>query len=122
MKESKIKIFLTFRFGANFPIYTKICDQHSSNSDAKFNTSIKQRFLFVFQDILENLSDEEFQTNVESLRVGKLEKPTCLMNKNSEYWNEISIRLYDFKRMDREVEELNKCSKQDVIAFYRVSY
>ena len=64
---------------------------------------------------LANLTDEEFKTYKESLRVLKCEKPKKLINKSHEYWSEIMLNFYNFDKRTIEVEALKNVTKQDMI-------
>lgn len=64
---------------------------------------------------LGNLTDEEFKTYKESLRVLKCEKPKKLINKSQEYWSEIMLNYYNFDKRAVEVEALKNVTKQDIV-------
>ena len=50
------------------------------------------------QDIINNLSEEEFNEHIESLKTKITEKPKKLATEFSGYWSEICDRQYDFSR------------------------
>ncbi|KAG1681085.1 Insulin-degrading enzyme [Nymphon striatum] len=62
-----------------------------------------ESFLSSVEDIIENMSDEEFQQNKTSLSEKRLEKPKRLYQQSNKYWSEIVSNQYNF---DRGVELL----------------
>ncbi|RIA87766.1 Metalloenzyme, LuxS/M16 peptidase-like protein [Glomus cerebriforme] len=76
-------------------------------------------FLNKLQTIIENMSEQEYQKQIQSLIVKKLEKPKNLSQESFRYWNHIKSGYYDFEQVDTDVEELRKIEKQDLLEFYK---
>lgn len=70
--------------------------------------------------MLENMSEQEFETHKTALATKKLEKPKQLKKLTARYWQEISTRLYNFDRVDMEVKQLYSLKKTDVLDFFKV--
>ena len=54
--------------------------------------------LFGFQDVIRDMSDEEFGKHVSALCTKRLEKPKKLVQQNNKYWTEIISSYYNFDR------------------------
>lgn len=78
-----------------------------------------ETFFDVFEETLTSMTDEQFEEYVEGLAMKKLEKPKRLGIESSKFWNEILTKQYHFKRGEREVEELRRLTKHDMVQFYR---
>ncbi|RIA87179.1 Metalloenzyme, LuxS/M16 peptidase-like protein [Glomus cerebriforme] len=76
-------------------------------------------FLNKLQTIIENMSEQEYQKQIQSLIVKKLEKPKNLTQESFRYWGDIISGYYDFEQVDTDVEELRKITKQDLLKFYK---
>ncbi|XP_065058104.1 insulin-degrading enzyme-like [Rhopilema esculentum] len=77
-----------------------------------------EAFLSNAKEIVQNLTDKEFQNHVNALIMKKLEEPKKLSDECSKYWNEITTKEYNFRRPIMEAEELRKIEKHDVVNFY----
>ena len=75
-------------------------------------------FLKWGKNYLVNLTDEEFKTYKESLRVLKCELPKKLINKSNEFWSEIMLNYYNFDKRTIELEALKDVTKQDIIDLF----
>lgn len=75
----------------------------------------------VIQDLLENLSEEEFVCHREALAAQRLEKPKRLNALTARFWSEITSHQYNFDRTQIEVAYLRTLTKDDVIKFFTVS-
>ncbi|XP_063900735.1 insulin-degrading enzyme-like [Zophobas morio] len=75
-------------------------------------------FLRHTKEELESLTAEEFQKGVDTLTKMKMEKFKNLNQEASLYWLEIIGDHYEFDKAERDIEELKKISKCDLIKFY----
>jgi insulysin len=66
------------------------------------------------------MSDEEFETEKQALITKKLEKPKQLIAFSKKLLYEIDTKQYNFDRDQIEVQALQKLTKDDVIAFFKV--
>lgn len=90
-------------------------------STAKAPGSIEQRveaFLKMFETKLNEMTIEEFKSNVNALIDMKLEKHKNLREESTFFWREISDGTLRFDRRDFEIEELRKISHQELIDFF----
>ncbi|RIA99019.1 Metalloenzyme, LuxS/M16 peptidase-like protein [Glomus cerebriforme] len=78
-----------------------------------------EAFLNKLQTLIEEMPEEEYQKQVQSLIAKILEKPKNLKQETQKYWNHISSGYYEFDRDDTDVEELRKIIKQDLEEFYK---
>ncbi len=66
------------------------------------------------------MSDEEFEAEKQALITKKLEKPKQLIAFSKKLLYEIHTKQYNFDRDEIEVQALQKLTKDDVIAFFKV--
>ncbi|CAB4420535.1 unnamed protein product [Rhizophagus irregularis] len=78
-----------------------------------------ENFLYGLQKIIEDMSEQEYQTRVQALIDRKLEKPKNLSQETSRHWGQIKSGYYDFEQDVKDVEEIRKVSKQDLLEFYK---
>ncbi|KAK6638804.1 hypothetical protein RUM43_007073 [Polyplax serrata] len=82
---------------------------------------IEQRieaFLIQFREIVENMSEQEFERHRESLATVRLEKPKKMSILSSRFWDEITSQQYHFNRAEVEVAYLRTITKADLMAFF----
>lgn len=90
-------------------------------STAKGPKHIKARveaFLVMFEGKLQEMSKEDFESNVNALIDLKLEKHKNLHEESQFYWREISDGTLKFDRRKREVEALKQLTQNDLINFF----
>nr|CAH8840917.1 unnamed protein product [Trichobilharzia regenti] len=78
-----------------------------------------EEFLLAVNNMLESMSDKEFDVHVQSLLTHLQEKPKGMLEQFSRLWYEVSCRHYNFKRYFHEAELLKSLTKEDVIKFFR---
>jgi len=78
-----------------------------------------EEFLAGMEDALKEMPSEEFEMHKQALSDRRLEKPKKLYGRCSEYWSEIVNQQLNFDRDQIEVNELQKVSKEDVLAFLK---
>ncbi len=71
-----------------------------SEKDSVFLETRIEAFLDYFQTYLNDLSDEEFDKNRQSLVDKRLEKPKNLYGESSRFWARIGDGYYDFLRRE----------------------
>lgn len=89
-----------------------------SDRNPNFVESRIEAFLGSMRSHLEDMSQEEFDRHREALASRKLEKPKRMATRTYMYWSEISSKQFNFDRVDVEVEELRRLTKQDILDFY----
>ncbi|EFJ11426.1 hypothetical protein SELMODRAFT_447027 [Selaginella moellendorffii] len=75
-------------------------------------------FLKSFETTLTNMSDEEFQRNVEALVEIKLEKHKNIYEETNFFWMEIDNGACKFDRQQVEVAALRTLTKDELLEFY----
>ncbi|CAG8732250.1 1933_t:CDS:2, partial [Acaulospora morrowiae] len=69
--------------------------------------------------IIEEMSEEEYQKQVQSLITKKLEKPKNLTQEARRYWGHIDSGYYNFDQVEKDVSEIRKITKSDLLEFYK---
>jgi len=70
-------------------------------SDVKWPHFLRQRIAAYFETVkesVENLSDEEYEKYIDSVKTQYLEKPLTLSEEASKHWEEIRAQQYVFNR------------------------
>ncbi|XP_053623263.1 insulin-degrading enzyme [Plodia interpunctella] len=75
-------------------------------------------FLDGCEELLTNMSEEEFLKHRAALAAQRLEKPKRMSSRASQLWGEISAQVYNFERARVEVEQLNTVSKSELLDFF----
>lgn len=112
--------------------------QESLRLKASLSIQVSMFLHYRLQKYIEKMSPEEFQSNKQALAARRLEKPKKLPHLAAKFWMEILSQQYNFDRgklltkalptltfaavSDRlEVECLESLTKEDVIAFFKVT-
>jgi len=91
-------------------------------SNVRDPTFLDERIEIFFQtslEMLQNLTQEDFQKNINALIVQTLEKDKRLAQETTRFWEEIITRKYEFDRAHKEVEEIKTFTKEDLIQFFK---
>ncbi|KAL4232280.1 hypothetical protein ACF0H5_009851 [Mactra antiquata] len=78
-----------------------------------------EAFLNSTKDLIEKMTDEEFQKHVSALATKRLEKPKKMSAESSRFWSEIVSEHYNFDRDNVEVGFLRTLTKDDLMNFYK---
>ncbi|VDL94006.1 unnamed protein product [Schistocephalus solidus] len=78
-----------------------------------------ETFLASIDELLENLTPEEFRCHVESVISALLEKPKKMNQQNTRYWSQIVHQTYDFEQNKKEAEHLSTVNQRHLVEFYR---
>ncbi|XP_025418538.1 insulin-degrading enzyme-like isoform X2 [Sipha flava] len=78
-----------------------------------------ENYINTIQELLKNMTEEEFSTYKDALTVKLLEKPKGLFKQAAVYQLEIDTQDYNFNRAKIEVEALKSIQKDDIIKFYQ---
>ncbi|CAG8740860.1 38984_t:CDS:10 [Gigaspora margarita] len=90
-----------------------------SEKDTVYLENKIEDFLNILQTLIEEMSEEEYQKQVQSLITKKLEKPKNLYQEAQRYWNHIDSGYYDFDQVDTDVAELRTITKPELLDFYK---
>ena len=70
------------------------------------------------REFIEEMNEEEFETNKRGLIAKRLEKPKKLAGRAGKYWSEIVSQQYNFNRDEIETEDLRKITKDNILEFF----
>jgi len=65
------------------------------------------------------MSDDDFESEKQSLITHKLEKPKQLIGYSKRLWSEIDSKQYNFNRDEIEVNVIRTLKKDDITAFFK---
>jgi len=74
-------------------------------------------FLNEMKQKVEDMSQEEYEKHLESIRVKKLEKDYTLYEEASRLWNSINDHSYEFDRKQKDAERLKEITREDLKKF-----
>lgn len=77
-----------------------------------------EAWLTKFRGELEDMSEDEFATNVRAIADLKRSRDKMLVQETGRYWGEIMKRTYRFDRLEKELATLEQLTKADVVAFF----
>jgi len=77
-----------------------------------------EEFLNEFKETLENIDDEKFEKNKESVITKLLEKPKNLAIQSATFIKSIEAKNYDFERDKRDSEYIKNITKEEIYEFY----
>lgn len=75
-------------------------------------------FLELLRTIIADMSEKDYQTQVDSLVVECMEKNKNLGEEGSTYWNHITSGYYEFNDMEKDVAEIKTVTKESLLEFY----
>ncbi|CAJ0636661.1 14542_t:CDS:10 [Entrophospora sp. SA101] len=78
-----------------------------------------EEFFKKLQKIIEEMSDEVYQKQIQSIITIKTEKPKNLYQEAYKYWNHITNGFYEFNKTEIDVEELYKITKSEILDFFK---
>jgi len=91
-------------------------------SDVKWPHFLRQRIAAYFETVKEsvqNLSDEEYEKFIDSVKTQYLEKPLTLGEEASKHWEEIKTQQYFFNRWIKYAELLSSIPKSEFQEFVK---
>ncbi|CAG8555128.1 27983_t:CDS:10, partial [Dentiscutata erythropus] len=91
-----------------------------SEKDTVYLENKIEDFLNILQILIEEMPEEEYQKQVQSLITKKLEKPKNLYQEAQRYWNHIDSGYYDFDQVETDVAELRTITKSELLDFYKL--
>jgi insulysin len=78
-----------------------------------------ESFLNVFRSkVMVEMTDEDFQANVDSFCDSILEKDKNLGEESSKYWNVINNQTYQFRRLHQIAQAARCLTKLDILRFF----
>ena len=100
-------------------IYGIIGKVMSPSSNSEFCSQRIKNFFAEKENIVKNITDEDFKFCVDSRIVEESKKDNNLSEQFRRNWNEILINRYEFDIKEKNIENLNKCNKEGFIKFYQ---
>ncbi|KAI8322211.1 hypothetical protein GQ54DRAFT_328450 [Martensiomyces pterosporus] len=98
------------------PMALRLLVQSESNP-AYVSLRIDQ-FISGFRKRLEEMTQEEFDRYVNSLKVKKEEKLKNLYEETSRFWHHVCSGYYEFDKIDHDISNLLSLTKADILAFW----
>ncbi|ORE08646.1 hypothetical protein BCV72DRAFT_203143 [Rhizopus microsporus var. microsporus] len=74
-------------------------------------------FLDKLRALVEKMTPEEYDAQVQSVITKKLEKDKNLAQEGSKYWSHIHSGFYEFDQAEKDIKELKEIKKEDLLAF-----
>ncbi|KAL0093600.1 ubiquinol-cytochrome c reductase core subunit 2 [Phycomyces blakesleeanus] len=76
-----------------------------------------ENFLGKLRDLVANMSDSEYQAQLQSLISKKMEKDKNLGQEASKYWSQIHSGYYEFDQVETDIKELKSVTKESMLDF-----
>ncbi|CAJ0832866.1 6120_t:CDS:10 [Entrophospora sp. SA101] len=90
-----------------------------SEKDPNYLEHRIEEFFKKLQKMIEEMSDEVYQNQIQSIITIKTEKPKNLYQEVSKYWGHITDGFYEFNKVETDVEELHKITKSEILDFFK---
>uniref|UniRef100_A0A0B7KQ84 Uncharacterized protein n=1 Tax=Bionectria ochroleuca TaxID=29856 RepID=A0A0B7KQ84_BIOOC len=78
-----------------------------------------EAFLVQFGDVLEKMTEVEFEGHKRSLIIKRLEKLRNLDQESSRHWSHISGEYYDFEQAQNDAAHVKALTKAQILEFYK---
>ncbi|CAG8434997.1 15960_t:CDS:10 [Funneliformis mosseae] len=92
-----------------------------NEGDTIYLENIIEKYLIKVQSFIERMTEKEFQNLKQPLINHLLEKEKNMEDKANLYSNQIFSGFYDFDKYIKDVEELKRSTKDDVLEFYKAN-
>ncbi|KAK4939060.1 metalloprotease, partial [Elasticomyces elasticus] len=79
-------------------------------------------FLTNFEKVLQDMPEHEFQAMKVGLINKRLERVKNLAQETGRFWAHVTSEMFDFEQADRDVENIEPLTKDDMIAFYKTHF
>lgn len=89
-----------------------------SERDPVYVESRIESFLVTLKATIEEMTDEAFERHRQTQIEKREEKPKNLGEESRRYWGRISDKYYAFGQREREIEELRKVTKTEILDFF----
>lgn len=89
-----------------------------SEKDCRYLEGRIENFLNTFEEMLKDLSEEDFESHKRAIINKRLAKLKNLSQEDSRFWSHIYSDSYDFLQADVDAETIEKLTKKDMIDFY----
>jgi insulysin len=96
----------------------RVIIQSERDSDY-LESRIDEFYRVTFTNYLENMSEEEFTKQKESLIQKKLEKLKNLFDESSRYWYHIQFGTFNFRQKAEDAKVLRELTKKDIIDMFK---
>ncbi|CAN9095880.1 unnamed protein product [Alternaria alternata] len=89
-----------------------------SEKDCRYLEGRIENFLNTFEQTLNDMSDEDFESHKRAMINKRLAKLKNLSSEDNRFWNHIYSDSYDFLQADVDAATLEKLTKKDMVDFY----
>ncbi|KAL7413771.1 Metalloenzyme, LuxS/M16 peptidase-like protein [Mrakia frigida] len=89
-----------------------------SQNDSNYLENRIEAFLVTLEKTIEEMSEEEFEKQKQSLIDNKLQKVKNLYEESSRLWRHIQDGYFDFQRREKDVATLRTITKSDLLSFF----
>ncbi|KAF1942302.1 LuxS/MPP-like metallohydrolase [Clathrospora elynae] len=89
-----------------------------SEKDCRYLEGRIENFLNTFEKMLEEMSDQDFESHKRAIINKRLAKLKNLSSEDNRFWGHIFNDSYDFLQADDDAQTIEKVSKQDMVDFY----
>ncbi|KAI7897701.1 Metalloenzyme, LuxS/M16 peptidase-like protein [Cokeromyces recurvatus] len=76
-----------------------------------------EEFLLKLRTLIENMTSEEYEAQIQSLIAKKLEKNKNLGQEGGKYWTHIHSGYYEFDQIEKDIKELRSIKKEALLEF-----
>ncbi|CAO2647064.1 Nn.00g079860.m01.CDS01 [Neocucurbitaria sp. VM-36] len=89
-----------------------------SEKDCRYLEGRIEHFLQTFEETLQEMSDEDFESHKRAIINKRLAKLKNLSQEDNRFWNHIYSDSYDFLQADTDAATIEKLSKKNMVDFY----
>ncbi|KAI8378795.1 Metalloenzyme, LuxS/M16 peptidase-like protein [Choanephora cucurbitarum] len=89
-----------------------------SERDAIYLENRVLEFLESLRVLILEMSEKEFQSQIDSLIADRKEKPKNLQDEGQRYWNEIYSGYYEFDTEETDIQQIGLITKDSLLSFY----
>jgi insulysin len=75
-------------------------------------------FLDSLREIIQDMTEKDYQSQVASLIADRLEKHKNLWDEGYSYWSHIESGYYEYDEIEKDVAELGTITKESLLSFY----
>ncbi|CAG5158224.1 uncharacterized protein ALTATR162_LOCUS5045 [Alternaria atra] len=99
-------------------IWSGYCILIQSEKDCRYLEGRIENFLNIFEQTLNDMSEEDFERHKRAMINNRLAKLKNLSSEDNMFWNHIYSDSYDFLQADVDAKTLEKLTKKDMADFY----
>jgi insulysin len=89
-----------------------------SERDPVYLENRTNEFLDSLREIIQDMTEKDYQSQVASLIADRLEKHKNLWDEGYSYWSHIESGYYEYDEIEKDVAELGTITKESLLSFY----